>query len=216
MKHETLVKLPWKLERNAPHFEGNDIKFPESFARHILKKYSKKGDVVFDPFTGLGTALFVAEEMKRIPFGIEAEEKKYEWVAGQLENWTHLIHDDAANIEKYDFPKTDLILTSPPYMARHHKWNPLFSGNPKHAGYDKYLKRMGFIFGKMTKIMKKNTPLIIQVDNLQNGKIFTPLSRDIAQAISKNYIQADDVKVLWNNPRPDYSYTQYLVFKKKS
>jgi len=179
MSHEKLIKLPWKLEREAPHFEVNDIKFPESFAQHILKKYTKAGSKVFDPFAGLGTTLFVAEEMKRIPFGIEAEERKHAWVAGQLENWTHLIHDDAANIAKYNFPKMDLVLTSPPYMPKHHKWNPLFGGNPKHAGYDKYLKRMSLIFSRMKKIMKKNTPLILQLDNIHHGKkiqkLITPI-----------------------------------------
>jgi hypothetical protein len=216
MTVDNFIKLPWLLEREPPPFEGNDIKFPEGLARHILKRHTKKGDKVFDPFAGLGTSMFVAEEMGRLPFGFETEEKKFQWVAGQMENWTHLIHDDTANITKYDLPKMDLILTSPPYMPRHHKYNPLFGGDPKHAGYEKYLKRMAHIFGKLTPIMKKSTPLIIQVDNLQHGKIFTPLVRDIANCLEKNFIQMDETKILWQNPKADYPYTQYLTFKKKT
>lgn len=117
MDHDKFIALPWKLERDAPPFEGNDIKFPEGFARHIVKKYSKAQDVVFDPFAGLGTSLFVAEELNRVPYGIEAEEQKHQWVAGQLENWTYLVCDDAARLEKYKFPKADLVLTSPPLYA---------------------------------------------------------------------------------------------------
>ncbi len=210
-----IIILPWAFERDAPPFEGNDIKFPESLARHIIKKHSKKGDKIFDPFAGLGTTLFVAEELKRIPFGIEAEGQKFEWVAGQLENWTHMICDDTACLDKYDLPKMDLVLTSPPYMPRHHKWNPLFGGDPKHAGYDKYLKRMGFIFGKISKVMKKNAPLIIQVDNLHHGKTFTPLVRDIANTLDKNFIQTNEQIVKWDNPKQDYPFTNLLYFKKK-
>lgn len=211
-----IITLRWEFERDPPPFEGNDIKFPEGLVRHILKEFSKKGDMVFDPFAGLGTTMFVAEEMGRIPFGIEAEERKYEWVAGQLENWTHLIHDDAADMHKYDLPKMDLVLTSPPFMPRHHKWNPLFGGNPKKAGYDIYLKRMQQIFSKVKGLMKSNSRLVIQVDNLLHGKNFTPLVHDIANVLARDFTQVDEVLIKWDNPKPDYPFTQYLVFKKKS
>lgn len=209
------IELPWLLERDSPPFTGNEIKFPESLVRHLLKKHTKKGGNVFDPFAGLGTTLFVAEEIGRIPFGIEANEQQQQWIAGQLENWTHLVCDDAANLQKYNFPKMDLILTSPPYMPRHHKWNPLYGGDPKYAGYDKYLRRIKFIFSKFLTIMKKNTPLIVQVDNLQHGKIFTPLIHDIVHLLNRDFIQTDETIVKWKNAKPDYPFTTLLIFKKK-
>lgn len=158
--------------------------------------------------------MFVAEEMGRIPFGIEAEQEKYEWVAGQMENWMHLINDDAANIAKYDLPKMDLIVTCPPYMACQQKWNPLYGGDPSKSGYDKYLKRMSFIFSKLSTIMKKNAKLVLQADNFHHGKIFTPLAHDLATCLKKDFIQINETLVLWDNPKPDYPYTQYMVFKK--
>ncbi len=209
------ITLPWKLERDPPPFEGNDIKFPEGLARHIIKAHTKKNDIIFDPFAGMGTTLFVAEELKRNYFGIEAEEQKYQWVAGQLENWMHHINDDAARMDKYNLPKMDLILTSPPFMHRNDRYNPLHGGDPKYAGYDKYLKRMAFIFKKCIPLMKKATPLILQLDNLNHGKVFTPLITDISKALEKNFIQTDQVTVLWRNPKPDYPHTQYLIFKKR-
>ena len=45
-----MIKLPWTLERDAPPFEGNDIRYPESLVRYFLKAYTKKGEKVFDPF----------------------------------------------------------------------------------------------------------------------------------------------------------------------
>lgn len=215
MIYDKTVKLPWKLERIAPPFEGNDIKSPEKMFRYIFKNYTQKGDKIFDPFAGLGTSLFVAEEMKRIPFGVEAETQKYEWVAGQLENWTQMICDDAAKLNKYKLPKMDLVITCPPYMEHHTKWNPLYSGDPKYAGYEKYLKRMGFIFGKVVLLMKKTAPLIIQLDNIQNGKNFTPLIHDIAGVLNKDFIQMGETIVQWGNPKPDYPFTTLLYFKKR-
>lgn len=211
----TFITLPWKLERSPPAFEGNDIKFPESLVRHLLKTYAKKGDKIFDPFAGLGTTLFVAEEMGCVPYGIEAERQKYEWVAGQMEHWMNLFHADAYSAPTLPLPKMDLILTSPPFMPNTHKWNPLFGGDPTHAGYDKYLRRMGKIFERLMPLMKKGAPLILHLDNIKQGKNFTPLIRDIAQTLDKNFIQSDEVKILWKTPKADYPYTQYLIFKKK-
>lgn len=215
MKHDILIELPWKLERAPPPFEGNDIKSPESLYRYIYKKYTKRGDNIFDPFVGLGTTMFIAEEMKRVPFGIEATEDKFEWVAGQLENWTHMICDDSYNAPKYDLPKMDLILTCPPYMEIGTKWNPLYGGDPKHNGYDKYLKRMSKIFERLLPLMKRDTKLILELNNIYGRKHFTPLVHDIAQTLSKNFTQIHEIKVIWDNPKPDYPFTTLLIFKKK-
>ncbi|HPF79012.1 MAG TPA: DNA methylase, partial [Alphaproteobacteria bacterium] len=110
---------------------------------------------------------------------------------------------------------------SPPYMPRHHKWNPLYGGDPKKAGYDTYLKRMQFIFSKIMPLMKQNARLVVQVDNLLHGKNFTPLVHDIANVLTRDFIQIDEVLVKWDDkkrdkPKPDYPFTQYLVFKKKA
>ncbi len=215
MTAEKFIQIPWKLERDPPFFEGNDIKSPEEMFRYILKNHSKKGDKIFDPFAGLGTSLFITEEMGRVPFGIEFEPQKYEWVAGQLKNWTQMICDDAAKMDKYNLPKMDLVIACPPYMERHTKWNPLYGGDPKYAGYEKYLKHMGFIFGKVSTLMKKTTPLIIQLDNIQNGKKFTPLIHDVINILNKNFIQTNEKIVQWNNPKPDYPFTTLLYFKKR-
>lgn len=214
MSDNALINIEFKLERAAPPFEGNDIKYPEGLVRHFMNRYSKKGDKVFDPFVGLGTTLFVAEELGREPYGIEAEERKFEWSAGQLEHWQNVVCGDAGDMDRFGLPRMDFCMTSPPYMPKHHKWNPLFGGDPKKAGYDKYLKRMGFIFKKLSALMKKNAYVIVQADNLQ-GRVYTPLVRDLSQAIEQPSLRLEnEVIVKWDNPKPDYPNTHCLIFKK--
>ncbi|MEM9468565.1 MAG: DNA methyltransferase, partial [Pseudomonadota bacterium] len=208
------ITLDWNLERNPPSFEGNDIKFPESLARYFIENYSPKSGKVFDPFAGLGTTLFCAEELNRKAFGMEIERQKYEWVAAQIENWMGLVNDDAAKMDLYDFPKMDLILTSPPFMGKNHQWNPLYNGDPKKSGYETYLKRIKFILRKAADVLKKNGTLIIQVDNVKSGNIFTPLIYNIISCAKPTYKQIDEIKVNWKNPKPDYPYTTCLIFKK--
>ncbi len=207
-----LITLPYKLERDKPPFEGDDIKYPESLVRYFLKEFTKKGDNVFDPFSGLGTTLFVAEEMARMPYGMEADQERYEWVAGQLNNWTNLIRADAAKMLHYDFPKMDFAITSPPYMPKNYKWNPLYGGDPAKAGYESYLKRMEHIFRQLSKLMKRNAHIVVQLDNIRR-RTFTPLVQDVGKVISKTMRLDNEIIVQWKNGPKDYPYTHCLIFK---
>lgn len=213
--HPLFITLPYKQERAAPSFSTNEDKYPETLVRHFIKHFTKKGDTIFDPFAGLGTTLFEAEELNRKAFGIEADRERYEWVAAQTENWMSMRHDDAFNMDKHDFPKFDFVLTSPPFMAASHKWNPLYDGDPKHAGYDKYLKRMAAIFKKLPPLMKKGAMLAVHVDNLMIGKRYTPLVRDMGDAIGKSLDLKSEIIVAWDEPpAADYKHTHCLLFKK--
>ncbi len=204
--------MPWKLEREPPPFDTNEIKYPESLVRYFLEKYTTAGDRVFDPFTGLGTTLFTAEEMKCIPYGIEYDRRRYEWVAGQLTNWTNLIHGDSAKMLHYGLPKMDFSMTSPPYMPKHHKWNPLFDGDPAKAGYDVYLTQITHIYRQLARLMKKNAYVIVQADNLA-GRVYTPLVWDIGHAVGKVMKLEAEIIVAWKNAKEGYPHTHCLLFK---
>ncbi len=207
-----LITLPYRIERDPPPFEDNYIKSPESLARQLIGTFTKKGGKVFDPFAGLGTTLFVAEEMGRDPYGIEAEDSRYEWVAGQLENWMQIVHGDSGDVAKFGFPKMDFCFAAPPYMQAGHRWNPLYAGNPKQAGYDKYLKRMGIIYREIARVMKKGAYVAVQADNLP-GRPYTPLVRDLSLVISKSLKPVGETIVIWETPKADYPATTCLIFK---
>lgn len=212
MPATNFLTLPYQVERARPEFEEDGLQTPESLLRHFIGTHTKKGQRVFDPFAGLGTSLFVAEEMGRIPFGIEADENRQQWVAGQLENWTHLVCADAAKMKTIGFPKMDCCITCPPFMRKSDRWNPLYAGNPDKAGYQTYLKRMRFIFAQLPAIMKRNAPIIVQVDNLP-GKTYTPLVADMIGVIGKTLRLDNEVIISWDGGRADYRHTHCLIFK---
>lgn len=205
----SLLPLPFTLERKTPPFEGDDIRFPESLPRHFISHYTKTGQKIFDPFAGLGTTLFVAEELGRIPYGIEADLERYEWAAGQLEHWLHLINADALHAPKLGFPKMDMLITSPPFMRINDTWNPLAG---KDGDYAAYLRKMTRIFANFKPILKKNAPLIIQLDNI-NGHPYTPLIRDVGACIAKSFTQTDEIIVNYCPAKNNYPHTHCLVFK---
>lgn len=206
------ITLPYRLERAAPPFETNEIKTPESLPRYFIEALSQPGDKVFDPFVGLGTTLFVAEKLKRIPYGIEADPRRQQWVAGQLDNWMNVICADSARAAALGLPRMDFSLTAPPYMAITHKWNPLFGGDPAKDGYDIYLKRMRHIYKQIAKIMKRRAHVVVQVDNIP-GRRFTPLIRDLNNALSNTLTLENEVTVAWRGGPDDYRHTTCLIFR---
>lgn len=212
MIQSQFIKLPYKIERAPPPFEGTEIRYPESLVRHFLKEYTSAGDTVFDPFAGQGTTLFVAESLKRVPYGMEADPVRCEWAAGQLEHWTNLRCGDAGQCARQNFPRMDFVITSPPFMMKAHRWNPLYAGDPLQAGYDRYLKRMRQIFKAMKPVIRRGARIVVQVDNLP-GRIYTPLVRDMSLALEVTYKPEAEIIVAWEGGKPDYRHTHCLVFR---
>ncbi len=213
----TYIELPFTSDHNAPMGADNCDQYPESLVRYFLENYTKEGDCVFDPFLGFGITAFVAEDMKRIPYGVEADGERFEWAAGQIENWCNVKHGDAADIGAYGFSKMDFCITSPPYMGREDMWNPLYGGDPDYEGYDVYQTRMSYIFREISKVMKKGALVIVQADNIQ-GQIYTPLVHDFYNQISKSLSPQAEIIVRWTGNKSihhrNYELTHALVFKK--
>jgi len=97
--------------------------FSVALAERVIKIYTNKGDLVLDPFLGVGTTLVAARNLERRGIGIELYEK-FVTIAKQLLNQETLIQtheqtiicDDCRNLLKYVEPDSvQLMLTSPPY-----------------------------------------------------------------------------------------------------
>ncbi len=59
--------------------------FPDDLPKWFIKLFTKKGDLVLDPFLGSGTTLFVATELERNSIGIEIKQEFYDMVVERLE-----------------------------------------------------------------------------------------------------------------------------------
>ncbi len=212
MDHASFIELPFKREQGVASSDSNDDKFPESLPRHFIKHYTKEKAKIFDPFLGHGTSAFVAEALGRIPYGIEADRGRYEWSAGQSPHWQNIHHGDAADMAKMGLPKMDFCVTSPPYMMADDNWNPLYDGDARHDGYEKYLKKMKKIFACLPLVMKKNAFVIVQCDNIC-GKTYTPLVRDFSSVISASLNPVGETIVKWKNGPEGYPLTHCLIFK---
>jgi DNA modification methylase len=92
--------------------------FPIALARQHIEMYSGTGDLVLDPFVGVGTTLDAARRLGRRAVGLDINKEFIAWAEKDLQGTPGLraIGDDARNMRNYiDDSSVDLLLTSPPY-----------------------------------------------------------------------------------------------------
>lgn len=64
--------------------------FPESLPKFIIENFSKEGDIVCDPFAGLGNVLITAKQMKRNFIGIDIDQEYCNVIEERLKSLTNL------------------------------------------------------------------------------------------------------------------------------
>jgi len=71
-----LVVARWNVAPEHKMKEyGHPAMFPEAIAHNVMKLFSYRGDVVLDPFNGVGTTTAVAKRLNRSYIGIDTSEE---------------------------------------------------------------------------------------------------------------------------------------------
>lgn len=165
--------------------------FPFTLAKHFILTYSKEGNLVFDPFVGVGTTTDAAMLLGRKSVGIDINKKfirlakkgpdniDMKHANSYLEKVTkkkiykpELHCDNILNALKYvEKSSVDLILTSPPYG------NLLRIIRPK--------------FADKTLFMDKSNGKLIKKD-VKNPQAYSDLKDDLGNMDYKNYLKIID------------------------
>ncbi len=188
-------------------FSDSQVRFTASLAKKFITTYTKKSDIVFDPFAGFGTTILAAKSLGRVGYGIEFEKDKVDWLERKLKPPHKIIHGSSLDIKKLNLPKMDLVLGSPPYMRYFDKENPL-SAYTKRGSYKNYLKGIGKIYSDIKKITKKNAPIVIEIENTFDQRHpATPLAWDVGKEVSKHLQFERDFIQCFKEGRLDKSWS---------
>ena len=184
---KTYIILPNVKRRRIPEeFHDDDNRSADSLIEDFIHEFTQPGDIVFDPFAGLGTTLLTAEDMGRIPFGIEADEKRYEYTRSQMKLKENILLGDSRKLSMFELPQMDFAITSPIFMRSDETQNPL-SGFKEPGTYNVYLDDLQNIFGQIRKVMKPRSKIVVEVFNLsrKEDRPLTMLAWDMARVISR-------------------------------
>jgi len=125
----SLSKNVWDdvSSQREPHHLEHGATFPIALANRIIKLYSQEGDLVFDPFVGVGSTIISAYRMQRNSIGIDLN-KRFCKITQQLISKEEsrlfndakikceIVCDDCRNLKKYvEDNSVQLTFTSPPY-----------------------------------------------------------------------------------------------------
>jgi DNA modification methylase len=179
-------------------FRHDDFRSNDEVVEYFIKEYTNPGDTVLDIFAGLGTTLLVAEELGRVPFGVELDADLYAYVKSQIQNKDNLIHGDSRKLREYKIPKADFVFTSPIFMNKHETKDPLDAFR-SDGTYEQYLYTIQKIFSDLNAFLKPTARVVVEVANLKKDEV-TTLAWDVGKAISNSLRFVGEVVVGWIGP----------------
>ena len=185
------------------YYGGRDIRdknvhpavFPISLPAHFIKLLTHKGELVLDPFVGIGTTLIAAKDLGRNAVGFDLKEEYIETAGKRLAQTTLesdtrqlAIADEATNIPAYLEENTvSLCVTSPPYanMLNRPRLNKSIRGNLRENGqylkvqqysndkrdlgtmdHEKYSNALTEIYAGILPLMKPRAHCIININDV--------------------------------------------------
>jgi len=169
--------------------------FPIGLPKKCIELFTHKGELVLDPFVGIGTTLLAAQDLHRNAVGFDLKEEYVKTSKSRLAQ-TRLVQetrqvaicDEAHNIPQYLEEETvSLCVTSPPYanilnrprknksirgnlrMNEHYLKVQQYSKDPQDLGTmegPKYAQTIGEIYQGILPLMRKKAHCVINVTDL--------------------------------------------------
>jgi len=141
----------WELYYEKRDVRDKDIHpavFPIALPKKCIELFTHKGELVLDPFVGIGTTLIAARDLGRNAIGFDLKKNYIDFTKKRLKEFQLefdnrttkqlAICDDAINIPKYLNENTiSLAITSPPYanMLNHKRLNKSIRGDLRENKY---------------------------------------------------------------------------------
>ena len=169
--------------------------FPIALPAQCIKLFTHEGELVLDPFAGIGTTLLAAQDLNRNAVGFDLKDEyievtKTRLAQSRLLNNTQQIEikDDARNISQYLKEETiTLVVTSPPYSRfldkprlnksmrgnlrnnKHYLTVQQYSQDPKDIGTLEpitFSRELAKIFQSILPLLKPKAHCVIDINDL--------------------------------------------------
>ena len=149
-------------------------------AKFILEYYTRKNDIILDPFMGRATRPLVTQYLNRKYIGFDTSSKTIELNKSLLEKHGYtdytLYHEDGTELNKLKEISNfvDAVFTCPPYYdIEKYSDEP---GDLSHLKYDDFNNRIANLFNRLYDLIKPSSykdmefhPVIITVGTIRKG-----------------------------------------------
>ncbi|GEM_PF-80651 len=200
--------------------------FPIALPTKCIELFTHKGELVLDPFVGIGTTLIAARDLERNAVGFDLNRKYIDFTKkllsqGQLTSTTKQVAvcDDAINIPNYLEDNTiSLSVTSPPYANmlnrprenksmrgdlrnnQHYKKVQQYSKNPRDLGTmepKKFAEALGDIYKNILPLHKPKAHCVINITDLWWKNKRIPLHLYVIEALEKAGYELRNI-IIWD------------------
>ena len=176
-----------KRDKSGKHscfLHGN---FVPQIPHQFILRYTKKNEIVFDPFLGSGTTAYEAESLNRNFIGIDIQKKLVNYVKKNIEpknNFSDLIISDSTKIETFEKvkeilnnhkkKKVQLAILHPPY-ANIIKFSDLKNDLSNAESLKDFLEKFSAVLKNTIEILENGRYLVIVMGDKYTAGKWIPL-----------------------------------------
>lgn len=222
------------LGKDHPH-TYYEKQHPAPFAYKMIERlllfFTKRGDLILDPFVGIGSTLKACALNRRKGIGIELSDKWVDLSRKRLEDEANvgfnqeIIQGDSREVmKKFEDEKFDFIVTSPPY------WNILtkpadhrvreerlkenldtkYSDDARDLGninrYEDFLQELKKVFSECYRTLKLNKYITIIVSDFRHKSKYIMFHADIGNIMEEMGFTTKGITILVKNAKKLYPY----------
>ena len=178
------TKTVWQIANTSD--PDHPAVFPVEIPRRLIKLFSFHGEMVLDPFGGIGTTAIAAAELGRHATCIEQNADFAKVIRKRCNGTTAVIHGDSRKMDGIADNSVGLVVTSPPY------WNKANYGKGRanlgnEAIYPQFFASIRPVFAECFRVLMPGRKLCLVTANVnqhtEHGLLTFPLAADFVQLL---------------------------------
>jgi DNA modification methylase len=222
----------WQIKKTQAEAKlKHPAMFPMELCSRLIEIFTKKDDVVLDPFMGSGSTLVVAKDKGRKAIGCDVN-PRFVILAKRRLSQQRLVQqgivesevycDDSRNLLKYVKPSSvDFVLTSPPYWNIHNRkrtadykearpYSDLDTDLGNIDDFNRFMNELQSVFEGAYVALKHGKRCVVVVMDIRLGSKFIPFHIDVIDMMRKVGFILEDI-IIWDR-KQEYSNLRPLGY----